>query len=231
MSQFTSSRGDAHLGVAVGGDEHRPAQPLVAARAAARTRSWRRSRPRGEHAGGAQRRRPVGGQPRADPAADQRARRAPSPNPSSTPSGASAAGHGSGMNTCVQPHSAARPDRADRRARRRSASGSGRAHPQRDQLDERAPRRGRAGSAAVGSPSTGPTSSAISPRMREEEQRRAERGAAAEPDPRGDERDARGEHDQHRLEDHPELRARRSRTRPGTSRARAGTRPAARSGA
>jgi hypothetical protein len=44
------------------------------------------------------------------------------------------------------------------------------------------------------------------PAHEDEEQRGSERGAGAGPDPNGDERDARGEHQQDRVEHQPELR-------------------------
>ena len=56
-------------------------------------------------------------------------------SPAISPSGSSAAGHGSGMNTCVQPHSAASPT-VPSSAPDASASGSGSLHPQRDELDQ-----------------------------------------------------------------------------------------------
>ena len=88
-----------------------------------------------------------------------------------------------------------------------SANGSGRAaDAQRDGLDqqrldevEREVRRRLARA-------PGRRAAPAAPRMARKNSDRAERRAAAEPDARGDQRDARGEHDQHRLEDHPELR-------------------------
>ena len=186
------------------GQRDGPAHPCDRSRSA-RSRSARRSparpRPRRTRSDGCA----VGGQPRAEPARPRTTPATAIASPSTKPSGNSAAGHGRTIQTCVQPHSAASPT-VPSAAPEASANGSGRRTSSAIALDQQRLDHDTAGSAAVGSPSTGPDEQRHQPAHREEEQRRAERRAAAEPDPRGDERHARREHDQHRLEDHPELR-------------------------
>ena len=93
--------------------------------------------------------------------------------PSSAASGSSSDGHGIGIQTCDQPHSAARPSGADAHARTRARTPAGGARrpaaaPTPSTTSASTTYSGKCG---VVSPSTGPTTSASPPREREEEAR------------------------------------------------------------
>ena len=126
--------------------------------------------------------------------------------PSSAPSGNSADGHGSGMKTCDQPHSAARPTVPMPRPES-SASFSGRSRPTaRPTASTISASTMYSGKCGVASPRIGPIEHGQAAADEQEEPDRAERGAAARPHAGEHEADAGGEHDQHRLEDEAELR-------------------------
>ena len=175
-----------------------------ARRRAARSRAGRRARSRASRGSGSCARR---GRCRPAPAARAR-----------TTAGTSIdAGHGWGIQTWLQPHSAARPTRPDaqpaeqREAQRRARRGERRA------LDDRRPRRCRAGSAASCSPATWPTNSASAMRMTKNIPSAWKAPQRPEDRARAHERDAR-----RRRRSAPAGRAagtagRRSRTPPGRS--------------
>ena len=147
------------------------------------------------------------------------------------PRGTSTRARASALQTCDQRPLGGQADGADRGAasKGRSAAAARAERPGRPPR-RRAPRRGRAGSGRWLAEHR-----ADHERDRaandEEEGDGAERGAATQPEPHRDQRDARGDHDQHRVEHAAGTAGRRSRTRPGRSRGRSAGRRPSRSGA